>query len=63
MAFPNSPVAPIASGITPGGQLGAQLSALTRRAFLPSLFVQIYQSTPLLSLLLGNAQSAAGGLI
>lgn len=63
MAFPTAPVGPIAgNGITPGGQLGAQLSAITRRAFIPSLYVQIYQSHPLLSLFMSNAQSARGGV-
>jgi hypothetical protein len=49
-------------GITPGGALGQQLSAITRRAVVPSLFVQIYQSHPLLSLFLANAQRARGGI-
>jgi hypothetical protein len=63
MAFPTSPVAPITnSGLVPGGALGAQLAAITRRAFVPSVFVQIYQSHPLLSLLMANAQTARGGV-
>jgi hypothetical protein len=63
MAFPTSPVAPITnSGLVPGGALGAQLAAITRRAFVPSVFVQIYQAHPLLSLLFANAQTARGGI-
>jgi len=63
MAFPNAPVAPITgNGITPGGTLGAQLAAITRRAFIPSLYVQIYSSHPLLSLFMSNAQAARGGV-
>jgi hypothetical protein len=62
MALPTNFQGPIASGITPGGAIGAQLSAITRRAFIPSLFVQIYQAHPLLSLLLQNAQKARGGI-
>ena len=54
--------APISGGIVPSGALGNQLSALTRRAFIPSVFVQIYQSHPLLSLLFSNAQRARGGV-
>lgn len=50
------------NGIVPGGAVGAELQAITRRAFIPSLIVQIYKSHPLLSLLLGNAQRAAGGI-
>lgn len=63
MAYPSTFQAPaVASGLTPGGQLGAQLSAITRRAVIPSVFVQIYQSHPLLSLLWSNAQRAKGGV-
>lgn len=62
MAFPSTFQSPVASGIVPGGQIGAQLSAITRRAFVPSLFCQIYQAHPLLSLLLTNAQRARGGV-
>lgn len=52
----------INSGIVPGGAIGNELAAVTRRAFIPALFVQLYKSTPTLSLLLGNAQRARGGL-
>ena len=52
----------LSGGIVPGGAIGAQLSAITRRAAVPSVFVQIYQAHPLLSLLLSNAQSAKGGI-
>lgn len=62
MAFPSTFQSPVASGIVPGGQIGAQLSAITRRAFVPSVFVQIYQSHPLLSLLMSNSQRARGGV-
>jgi hypothetical protein len=48
-------------GILPGGALGNELVAVTRRAFIPRLVVQLYKSTPLLSLLLRNAQRAKGG--
>src|SRR5215470_10863152 len=49
-------------GIVPSGAIGNELVALTRRAFIPRLVVQIYKSTPLLSLLLRNAQRARGGV-
>ncbi|HEY4355946.1 MAG TPA: phage major capsid protein [Acidobacteriaceae bacterium] len=63
MAFPNNPVGPVTNnGLVPGGALGAQLAAITRRAFVPSVFVQIYQAHPLLSLLMANAQTARGGI-
>jgi len=61
MAFPNTIQSPAISGLTPGGALGAQLQALTRRAVVPSVFVQIYQTHPVLSAFLSNAQTARGG--
>lgn len=54
--------APITGGIVPTGLSGNQLNAITRRAVIPSVFVQLYQSHPLFSLLLSNAQRARGGL-
>jgi hypothetical protein len=53
---------PISGGIVPSGLSGNQLAAITRRAVIPSIFVQLYQSHPLFSLLLSNAQRARGGL-
>ena len=49
-------------GIVPGGAIGSELIATTRRAFIPKLVVQLYKSTPMLSLLLRNAQRARGGV-
>ncbi len=52
-----------ASGIIPAAApVGNELAAITRRAFIPALVVQLYKSHPVLSLLLGNAQRAAGGV-
>jgi hypothetical protein len=48
-------------GILPGGAIGNELVAVTRRAFIPRLVVQLYKSTPMLSLLLRHAQRAKGG--
>ncbi len=63
MAYPVSPVGPVTNnGLVPGGALGSQLAAITRRAFLSSVFVQIYQSHPLLSLFMANAKAARGGV-
>src|SRR5271166_2161831 len=62
-AYPTSPVTTLTgSGITPSGSLGAQLAALTRRAFIPTVYVQIYQSHPLLSLFMANSKAARGGV-
>jgi hypothetical protein len=63
MAYPTSPVSTLTgSGITPSGALGAQLAAITRRAFIPSVYVQVYQSHPLLSLFMSQSKAARGGV-
>ena len=49
-------------GMVPGGSVGSELVAATRRAVVPALFVQIYKATPLLNLLFGTAQRAKGGM-
>ena len=62
MAFPSSPQQQLmGTGISPGGGLGAQMSAIARRAVVPVVTVQVYQTHPLLSLLMANAQPARGG--
>lgn len=48
--------------IPSSGAITTELNAVTRRAFIPKLVVQIYQAAPLLSLMIRNAQRAAGGL-
>jgi hypothetical protein len=49
-------------GAAPTGGLYNELTAVTRRAFVPKLFVQIYFASPTLFYLMGNAQRSAGGL-
>ena len=50
-------------GVAPAsGSLYNELAAVTRRAFVPKLFVQIYFASPTLYYMIGNAQKAAGGL-
>src|SRR6202142_2074863 len=56
MPLPGLGVAPAA------GSLYTELSSVTRRAFVPKLFVQIYFGSPCLFYMTGNAQRAAGGL-
>src|SRR5690348_8840721 len=55
---------PIAgSGVVPpSGAIYNELTSLTRRAFIPKVFVQLYFATPTLQLLIGNAQKSSGGL-
>lgn len=49
-------------GAVPTGSLYTELTAVTRRAFVPRLFVQIYFASPTLFYLMGAAQKSAGGL-
>lgn len=49
-------------GVVPTGDLYLELTATTRRAFVPRLFVQMYFATPTWFYLMGGAQRAAGGL-
>src|ERR1700741_5510489 len=50
-------------GMVPAaGDIYNELAAVTRRAFVPKLVVQIYKAAPLLSLAMRNAQRARGGL-
>ena len=48
-------------GAVPTGDLGTELSNVTRRAFVPKLVVQLYKSRPLLAALLEGSQMAIGG--
>jgi hypothetical protein len=51
------------TGIAPAaGSVFDELTAVTRRAFVPQLVVQMYYASPALYYLWGNAQKAAGGL-
>lgn len=56
MPLPGLGVAPAA------GSIYSELAAVTRRAFVPKLFVQMYFASPSLFYMMGNAQRAAGGL-
>ena len=49
-------------GIIPSGAAYTELTAITRRAFLPTLTVQLYNSSPYLAALMANAQVASGGI-
>lgn len=52
----------INTGITPGGNIGQELSYITRRGFLDKMTVQIYNASPTLAAHLANAQSVSGGI-
>jgi hypothetical protein len=55
---------PIGGGIVPatGSSQYTELTYVTRRAFIPKLVVQIYNSTPLMAALIANSQMASGGI-
>lgn len=51
------------TGIVPSQYpYGQELTATTRRGFIPKMVVQIYQSSPVIAALLANAQPATGGV-
>ena len=52
----------LGQGIVPSGSAATELTAITRRAFLPTLTVQIYNASPWLAALMANAQVASGGI-
>lgn len=49
-------------GAVPTGAIYTELTSVTRRAFVPKLFVQMYFASPTLFYLMGNSQRSAGGL-
>src|SRR5512135_610927 len=51
----------LGTGIFPSGAVGNELTAVTRRAFIPKLVVQLYKASPLLAAMISNAQMASGG--
>jgi hypothetical protein len=53
---------PGTGAVPAAGSLYNELTSVTRRAFVPKLFVQIYYATPTFFYLMGNAQKVAGGL-
>ena len=55
---------PIGGGILPasGTSQYNELTYVTRRAFIPKLVVQLYNSTPLMAALIANSQQASGGV-
>ena len=51
------------TGIMPAsGAIATELTYITRRAFVPKMVVQIYNNSPTMASLLGNAQPAYGGV-
>ena len=50
------------TGIIPSGAIANELTYVTRRAFVPKLVVQLYNSSPTMASLLANSQAAYGGV-
>ena len=48
--------------LPPAGTIATELTSVVRRAFVNKVFVQIYQSTPLMLAFLANNQMASGGI-
>jgi hypothetical protein len=53
---------PFSSGIQPTGASFTEYSAITRRAFVPTMYVQLYNSSPTFAALMQNAKVASGGI-
>ena len=52
----------LGTGIVPGGAIGQEQQNLLRRVFAKSVIVALYQSSPLLAMLLRSAEKLSGGL-
>jgi hypothetical protein len=53
----------LGTGIMPAtGAVASELTAVTRRGFVPKMVVQIYKSCPLIAACLANANTASGGV-
>ena len=52
----------LGQGIIPSGASATELTAITRRAFLPTLTVQLYNASPWFAAIIANAQVASGGI-
>jgi hypothetical protein len=52
----------LGTGVMPSGALGTEAQYVTRRAFVPKMVVQIYNSSPLIAAMIANAQPASGGV-
>lgn len=53
---------PFSSGLMPTGAQFTEYQAITRRAFIPTMYVQIYQASPLFAGLMSHAKTASGGI-
>jgi len=52
----------LGTGIIPSGNIASELTYVTRRAFIPKMVVQLYNTSPTFAALLANAQTASGGV-
>jgi hypothetical protein len=49
-------------GVIPSGSVGTELAAVTRRAVMPGVVVQLGKATPALSAMLASAEGVSGGV-
>ena len=55
-------MATLGTGIVPSGAIGAELSYITRRAFIPEVINSVYGASPIMAALIANAKTAMGGI-
>lgn len=53
---------PFSSGIQPTGAQFTEYQAITRRGFVPTMYVQIYNASPTIAGLMQTAKTASGGI-
>src|SRR2546430_17608935 len=53
---------PFSAGVMPLVSQFTEYQAITRRAFIPTLYVQIWNSSPTIAGLMQNAKTASGGI-
>src|SRR6516225_7811053 len=53
---------PFSSGVMPTGASFSEYSSITRRAFVPTMYVQLYNASPTIAALMQHAKVASGGI-
>lgn len=53
---------PFSSGVQPTGAQFTEYQAITRRGFVPTMYVQIYNASPTIAGFMQNAKTASGGI-
>ena len=53
---------PFSSGVMPTGASFSEYASITRRAFVPTMYVQLYNASPTIAALMQHAKVASGGI-